>query len=165
MSGKSKAKSMGIEEGEGYMMRNGARRHQLPALLIMLVALVVATVVAIGVALDTGTAQAATPTRATIEATSFTVDYLQIGEAFAVCPGTKRALGGGVVQSGPPIDTGGEGQRAAGRDRVHYRDQRLRQSQAVVRGGRSRLSRVPQADLQGFRNLRVAALPSESGRT
>lgn len=54
-----------------------------------------------GVALDTGVARAATPTRATIEATQFTVQSGQDGEAFAVCPGTKRAIGGGVVQSGP----------------------------------------------------------------
>jgi hypothetical protein len=37
---------------------------------------------------------------ATIEATKFTVDDEQTGEEFARCPGSKRALGGGVVQSG-----------------------------------------------------------------
>ena len=41
---------------------------------------------------------------ATIEATQFTVGDNQSGEAFARCLGTKRALGGGVVQSGPPTD-------------------------------------------------------------
>lgn len=54
-----------------------------------------------GVALGAGEAQAATPTRATVEATQFTVQNRQTGEAFAVCPGKKRAVGGGVVQSGP----------------------------------------------------------------
>jgi hypothetical protein len=54
----------------------------------------------IGVALDAGTAVAATPTRATIEETQFTVAPDTRGEAFAVCPGTKRVVGGGVVQSG-----------------------------------------------------------------
>jgi hypothetical protein len=98
--------TMGTEEGEGCVMANSARGHRFSALLIVLAAMVVATVMVIVVALDTGTARAATPTRATIEATSFTVDYLQTGEAFAVCPGTKRALGGGVVQSGPPVDIG-----------------------------------------------------------
>jgi len=41
---------------------------------------------------------------ATIEATRFTVGSGTTGEAFARCLGTKRALGGGVVQSGPPTD-------------------------------------------------------------
>ena len=59
-----------------------------------------AIVVAIGVALGASTAVAATPTRATIEATEFTVEDQGLGQAFAVCPDTKRALGGGVVQSG-----------------------------------------------------------------
>ncbi len=58
-----------------------------------------------GATLDAGPAVAATATDATIEATPFTVQSVsveegQIGEAFAVCPGTKRALGGGVVHSG-----------------------------------------------------------------
>ena len=54
-----------------------------------------------GVVLDAKGARAATPTRATIEATQFTVETGQTGEAFAVCPTGKRAVGGGVVQSGP----------------------------------------------------------------
>jgi hypothetical protein len=98
---------MGTKEGEGCVMANSARGHRFSALLIVLAAMVVATVMVIVVALDTGTARAATPTRATIEATSFTVDYLQTGEAFAVCPGTKRALGGGVVQVGSAVGPAG----------------------------------------------------------
>jgi hypothetical protein len=39
--------------------------------------------------------------KATIEATQLSVPSGQVGEEFAVCPGTKRALGGGIVQSGP----------------------------------------------------------------
>ena len=81
-------------------MGNGTRDHRLQAPLVVLVATVVATLAVIGVALDTGTARAATPTRATVEATQFTVGPGKTGEAFAVCPGTKRAVGGGVVQSG-----------------------------------------------------------------
>ena len=84
-------------------MGNSQSGHRLPALLIMLVALVVAILVVLGVALDTSTARAATPTRATIEATQFKVGPVKIGEAFAVCPGTKRAVGGGVVQSGDSL--------------------------------------------------------------
>jgi hypothetical protein len=98
---KGEAHTMGTKESEAYVMANSARGHRFSALLIMLVAMVVATVVVIIVALDTGTARAATPTRASIEATQFTVGSNETGEAFAVCPGTKRALGGGVVQSGP----------------------------------------------------------------
>ena len=45
-------------------------------------------------------ARAATPTRVTLEATQFTVQNGQVGEAFAVCPGIKRVVGVGVVQSG-----------------------------------------------------------------
>jgi hypothetical protein len=41
-------------------------------------------------------------TNATIEATAFSVAPTTAGEAVAVCPGSKRALGGGVVESGPP---------------------------------------------------------------
>ncbi|MDQ5828588.1 MAG: hypothetical protein M3324_01670, partial [Actinomycetota bacterium] len=86
----------------------------------MLFALVVATAVAIGVALGGGGMAVAAPatTDATIEATSFSVAPYQTGEASAVCPGNKRALGGGVVQSGPatglyvrasgPLDSTGE---------------------------------------------------------
>jgi hypothetical protein len=108
---KKEATHVGTEEGEGYVMGNSSRGHRLPALLIMLVGMVVAMVVAIGVALDTGTAQAATATGARIEATQFTARALicdffgceptyPVTEAYAVCPGKKRALGGGVVQSG-----------------------------------------------------------------
>ena len=69
-------------------------------------ALVVAAVgaaIAVGVmgaTLDAGPAQAATATGTTIEATTFTVGGTQTGEGFRVCPGAKRAVGGGVVQSG-----------------------------------------------------------------
>jgi hypothetical protein len=81
-------------------MGNGTRDHRLQAPLVVLVATVVATLAVLGLALDAGTARAATPARATVEATQFTVGPGQTGEAFAVCPGTKRALGGGAVQSG-----------------------------------------------------------------
>lgn len=69
---------------------------------------------------DAGKARAApVPTRATIEVTQFAVPSAPVGEGFAVCPGTKRALGGGVIQSGPaslyffqtasgPLDASGE---------------------------------------------------------
>ena len=39
---------------------------------------------------------------ATIEANTFTGDVGQTVEAEAECPGSKRAIGGGVLQSGPP---------------------------------------------------------------
>lgn len=71
---------------------------------LLVAAVSAAIVVAImGMAFDAGTAAAATGTRATIEATEFTVQPGSngISEASAVCPGEKRALGGGVVQSGP----------------------------------------------------------------
>ena len=48
-------------------------------------------------------AVAATGTRATIEATQFTVEPDKSGEGFAVCRDNKRAVGGGVVQSGSPV--------------------------------------------------------------
>ncbi len=48
---------------------------------------------------------------ATIEATDFSVSRLASGEESAVCPGRKRALGGGVVQSG---DADRLGVRASG---------------------------------------------------
>ncbi len=74
-------------------------------------AIVVAmVVVAIGLALGGGARAVAAPAApdATIEATSFSVAGSErvdrTGEEFAVCPGNKRALGGGVVQSGPPDD-------------------------------------------------------------
>ncbi len=68
--------------------------------VVLAVGVVAAAVAVSGVALDAGVVRAATPTRATIEATQFTVQSGKVGEAFAVCPGTKRAVGGGVVQSG-----------------------------------------------------------------
>jgi hypothetical protein len=43
---------------------------------------------------------------ATIEATSFQVPGGRSGEASAVCPPNKRALGGGVVEVGPPDKIG-----------------------------------------------------------
>ena len=63
----------------------------IKAWVVLLVGVVSAAVAAaiVGVALDTGMARAATPTRATIEATQFTVQNGQVGEAFAVCPGTS----------------------------------------------------------------------------
>ncbi|HEX5849407.1 MAG TPA: hypothetical protein VFY59_09420 [Rubrobacter sp.] len=81
------------------------RAGDLRAWAVLVVGAACAAVVAViaGVALDAGEARAATPTRATIEATQFTVQSGQTGEAFAVCPGTKRAVGGGVVQSGPAV--------------------------------------------------------------
>jgi hypothetical protein len=81
-----------------------SRTASLKVWAALLVAAVSAAIVVaiIGVALEAGTAQAATPTGATIEATQFKVPAGQTGEAFAVCPGTKRAVGGGVVQSGTP---------------------------------------------------------------
>jgi hypothetical protein len=93
---------MGKEESEGYVMAKGSRGQRFSALLIVVVAMVVAAVVVTVAAPDAGPAWAATPTLATIESTQFTVQAGQIGEAPAVCPGTKRALGGGVVQSGTP---------------------------------------------------------------
>jgi hypothetical protein len=45
-------------------------------------------------------AVAAPGTDATIEATPFSVEPSKIGEAFAVCPGQQRALGGGVIPTG-----------------------------------------------------------------
>ena len=93
-------------------MRNDTRGHRLPALQIMPVAMVVA-VVAIGVALGAGMAVAATATGAKIEATQFNAraficdeflceSFYPTTEAYAKCPAGKRALGGGVVQSGQP---------------------------------------------------------------
>ena len=83
------------------------RVGNLKAWTALVVAAVSAAIVVaiIGVALGGGTAVAVPATDATIEATSFTVGPDSSGrgtvaEAFAVCPGTKRAVGGGVVQSG-----------------------------------------------------------------
>ena len=71
----------------------------------LLVAAVSAAIVVglVGVALEADRAQAATATDATIEATVFDVEADQTGEALAVCPSGKRALGGGVVQSGSAL--------------------------------------------------------------
>lgn len=44
----------------------------------------------------------AASSRARIEATGFTVNTGRNAEAYARCKGSERALGGGVVQSGPP---------------------------------------------------------------
>ena len=79
----------------------------------MLLAMVVAMVVAIGVTLGGGGMAVAkkqanapaTTDGATIEATALPVAPGKIGEASAVCPSNKRALGGGVVQSGPVRDS------------------------------------------------------------
>ncbi len=78
----------------------------------MLLAIVVVTAaVAIGVALGGGgmavakkQANAPATSDATIVATPFQVGGDQTKEAYAKCPSNKRALGGGVVQSGqaPP---------------------------------------------------------------
>jgi hypothetical protein len=81
-----------------------SRTANLKVWAALLVAAVSAAIaVAIGVASLAGTAQAATPTRATIEATQFTVGAFETAEAFAKCPSGKRALGGGVVQSGSAL--------------------------------------------------------------
>ncbi len=90
-------------EAKGYTA--GSSGGRVPAsfvLVAMAVDVVAAVVAAVAAASVAGPAQAATPTRATIEATQFTVPSNGIGEAFARCPVNKRALGGGVVQSGPP---------------------------------------------------------------
>ncbi len=85
-------------------MMGSSRERRLP-MMFMLVAIVVAMVVAICVALDAGTAVAKKQARksdAKIVAKSFQVGAGQTGEEYAKCTGKKRALGGGVVQSGPP---------------------------------------------------------------
>ena len=86
---------------------SSTRGRRLP-MTFMLLAMVVAMVVAIGVALGGGGMAVAkkqanapaTTDGATIEATALPVAPGKIGEASAVCPSNKRALGGGVVQSG-----------------------------------------------------------------
>ena len=55
---------------------------------------------AVGAALLTGLALAGGGGDATIEATQFSVDHTFTGVEVAECPAGKRALGGGVVQSG-----------------------------------------------------------------
>ena len=94
---------MGREE-EAYVM-GSSRGRRLPMVFVLLAVVVAMVAVAIGGALGGGRAVAApAATDATIEATSFSVADNQVSEGFAVCPGNKRALGGGVVQSGPPDD-------------------------------------------------------------
>jgi hypothetical protein len=61
-------------------------------------------------------------TNATIEATAFSVAPTTAGEAFAVCPGNKRALGGGIVESGAPPRARRASERSARRDRDHVAD-------------------------------------------
>ena len=61
--------------------------------------LLVAAILA-GVVVLTGVVALAGEEQAKIEATELTVDSAETGEAFARCGGSKRALGGGVVQSG-----------------------------------------------------------------
>ncbi len=93
---------MGREE-EAYVV-GSSRGRRLPMVFVLLAVVVaMVVVVAIGVALGGGGRAVAAPAApdATIEATSFSVADNQVGEEFAVCPGNKRALGGGVVQSGP----------------------------------------------------------------
>jgi hypothetical protein len=86
-------------------MLDSSRRRLLPMTLMLLAIVVAMAVVAIGVALGGGGKAAATPADdATIEANVFSVEPSKIGEAFAVCPGQKRALGGGVV----PVGFGGQ---------------------------------------------------------
>ncbi len=91
-------------------MTRGARVGNLKAWAALVVAAVSAAIVVaiISVALDVGRAEAATASRATIVASPFiTTDGVNQsggdheGEGYAECPGTKRALGGGLVQSSP----------------------------------------------------------------
>jgi hypothetical protein len=98
---------MGREEVEAYVTRS-SRGRRLPV-IFMLLAIVVATAfVVVGVVLGGGgmamakkQAKApATSSDATIVATAFQVAKGQTGEEYAKCPANKRALGGGVVQSG-----------------------------------------------------------------
>jgi hypothetical protein len=82
-------------------MLDSSRGRRLPMSLMLLAIVVAMAVVAIGVALGGGgMAMAASGTDATIEATPFSVEPSKIGEAFAVCPGQQRALGGGVIPTG-----------------------------------------------------------------
>jgi hypothetical protein len=100
------------EEDEGYMTGSSSRGRRLP-MIFMLLAVVAAMMAIIGVAaLSAGMAVAKKPapkpatTGATIEATSFEAAANdQTGDAYAKCPGKKRALGGGVVQIGPTQPT------------------------------------------------------------
>jgi len=98
---------MGTEGDEAYITGSSSRGRRLPV-ISMLLAIVVAMVVALGVALGGGgmavakkQAKAPAISDATIEATTFKVAHGQTGEEYAKCPSNKRALGGGVVQSGP----------------------------------------------------------------
>jgi hypothetical protein len=69
------------------------RRLSLRGVLTPIVVLAGAVALTAGLAL-------AGEKQATIEATKFTVDSGTTGEEFAKCESGKRALGGGVVQSG-----------------------------------------------------------------
>src|SRR5215217_4560348 len=92
---------------------SSSRGRRLP-MILMLLAIVAAMAVAIGVGLAAGGMAAAkkpapkpapkpaATTGATIKATPFEALAKQTTEAHAMCPGKKRALGGGVVQIGPP---------------------------------------------------------------
>ena len=92
---------MGTEE-DAYVM-GSSRGRRLPMVFVLLAVVVAMVAVAIGGALGGGGRAVAAPAApdATIEATSFSVADEQTVEEYAVCPGKKRALGGGVVQSGP----------------------------------------------------------------
>ena len=72
--------------------RSGFGSHGLKTIAAVVVGM------AVGMGMLVGFAVAAS--KATIQATEFKVAHGQTGEASAKCPGTTRALGGGVVQSG-----------------------------------------------------------------
>jgi hypothetical protein len=84
------------------MTGSSSRGRRLPMTLMLLAMVVAMAVVAIGVALGGGGMAVAAPgTDATIEASPpFSVEPSKIGAEYATCPPNKRALGGGVVQSG-----------------------------------------------------------------
>jgi hypothetical protein len=91
---------------------SSSRGRRLPMIFMLLAMVVAMAAVAIGVGLTAGgmavakkqPPKPAPTTGATIQATSFEVgpNNDQTGEAYAKCPGKKRAVGGGVVQIGPP---------------------------------------------------------------
>jgi hypothetical protein len=82
------------------MERTAVNRRGTWAALLVGAALAALLAAVASATLEAGEAWAATPTRATIEATQFTVQSGGTGEAFARCPTGKRVVGGGVVQSG-----------------------------------------------------------------
>ena len=87
---------------EAYVT-GSSRGRRLPVIFMLLAIVVATAVVVIGVVLAGGGMAVAAPgDDATIEATTFQVAGNQIGEEYAKCPPNKRALGGGVVMSGPP---------------------------------------------------------------